>query len=63
MINGESNLLSKDKRLSNRIYILSNLDNLIKESVYYRTYSEEINSAKKVVKIKIIEKENKQKIL
>lgn len=39
MINGESKL-SKQQRIANRTFILNNLDDIIKESVYYRTNAE-----------------------
>lgn len=39
MKNGESSL-TKDQRIINRSFILSNLDDIIKESIYYRTNAE-----------------------
>lgn len=36
MISG-TNKLSKQQRIVNRTFILNNLDDIIKESVYYRT--------------------------
>lgn len=62
MINGE-NQLKKTDRISNRIHILSNLDAIIKESVYYRSYSEELNNCSATYKVSLSEKENKIKIL
>lgn len=62
MINGE-NQLKKTDRISNRIHILSNLEAIIKESVYYRSYSEELNNCSAIYKICLSEKENKIKIL
>lgn len=39
MKNGLSEYDSED-RISKRLFILNNLENLIRESVYYRTHSE-----------------------
>lgn len=33
--------MSNSQRLTNRIYIISNLDFLIKESIYHRNHAEE----------------------
>lgn len=62
MKSGEK-ILEKDDRINNRIYILSNIENLIKESVYYRTYSNEIVDENKVTSINIDTLEMKAKLL
>lgn len=41
--------LSLDNRLSRRFIALSNLDYHIEESVYYRSFSDDINSSEKLV--------------
>ena len=38
MINGQKN--SIEQRISKRIYLFSNLEDIIDESVYYRTHSD-----------------------
>lgn len=45
MKNGLSEYNSED-RISKRLFILTNLENLIRESVYYRTHSEAFVSTK-----------------
>lgn len=62
MKSGEK-ILEKDVRINNRIYILSNIENLIKESVYYRTYSEEFIQEKKATSISLNNVEMKAKLL
>lgn len=62
MKSGEK-LLVKEKRILNRIYILSEIDNIIKESVYYRTYSDEFYKGILIAKIPINLQESKTKIL
>lgn len=55
--------MNNSKRLSNRIWILQNLDSILKESIYYRTHSEEFESYNKIVVGKIDCKELKKKII
>ena len=38
MINGQEN--SIEERISKRIYLFSNIEDIIEESVYYRTHSD-----------------------
>lgn len=38
MINGQNNNI--EERISKRIYLFSNLEDIIEESVYYRTHSD-----------------------
>lgn len=45
MKNGLSEYNSED-RISKRLFILNNLENLIRESVYYRTHSDVFTSPK-----------------
>ena len=54
--------MNNDKRLLNRIEILSNLDYLIKESVYYRTHSDEFGQYGRIVLGNISEDKIKKKI-
>lgn len=44
MINGQDN--SIEKRISKRIYIFSNIQDIIEESVYYRTHSDNFHYPK-----------------
>jgi hypothetical protein len=60
MINGEKNLI-KESRIINRIFILSNLEDIIKESVYYRTHSGNFTE-EKIAILSINYPENKVKI-
>jgi hypothetical protein len=60
MKNGESKL-TKDQRIINRTFILNHLDDIIKESVYYRTNADNI-SEEVVAKINIYS-DTKVKIL
>lgn len=62
MKSGEK-ILDKEDRINNRIFILSNLDHIIKESVYYRTYSDEINALNKVATASIYQSDIKVRIL
>ena len=62
MKSGEK-ILNKEDRINNRIFILSNLDHIIKESVYYRTYSDEINALNKVATASIYQSDIKVRIL
>jgi len=62
MKSGEK-ILNKEDRINNRIFILSNLDHIIKESVYYRTYSDEINALNKVAAASIYQSDIKVRIL
>ena len=59
----ENFTLDKEDRINNRIFILSNLDHIIKESVYYRTYSDEINALNKVAAASIYQSDIKVRIL
>jgi len=61
MKSGE-NFLTKQKRISNRLHIISNLEDIIKESIYYRNNSDEIN-AEQVLKLNINVENNKGKLL
>lgn len=61
MTSGESNL-SKESRIINRMFILSNLEDIIRESVYYRTHSGNFTE-EKVATLSINYAENKVKIL
>jgi len=61
MKSGE-NFLTKEKRISNRLHIISNLEDIIKESIYYRNNSDEIN-AEQVLKLNINVENNKGKLL
>ena len=56
------NFLTKEKRISNRLHIISNLEDIIKESIYYRNNSDEIN-AEQVLKLNINVENNKGKLL
>jgi len=38
-----------EDRISKRYYLLSNLESIIQESVYYRSFSEDMKTDKKVV--------------
>ena len=38
-----------EDRIPKRYYLLSNLDSLIQESVYYRSFSDDMKSDKKVL--------------
>lgn len=62
MKSGEK-ILEKEDRISNRIFILSNIEALIKESVYYRTYSSEIILNNKVASISVFNSEMKAKLI
>lgn len=61
MTSGESNL-AKESRIINRMFILSNLEDIIRESVYYRTHSGNFTE-EKIATLSINESENKAKIL
>ena len=61
MTNGESNL-TKESRIINRMFILSNLEDIIRESVYYRTHSGNFTE-EKIATLSITEPENKAKRL
>lgn len=61
MKSGE-NFLTKEKRIGNRLHIISNLEDIIKESIYYRNNSDEIN-AEQVLKLNINVENNKGKLL
>lgn len=41
--------MKTDNRLLSRAFILSNLDQIIKESIYYRTHSEEFENYQQIV--------------
>lgn len=45
MKSGES-YLNKEKRIYNRMYILSHLEDIIKESIYYRNNSVDLKQSK-----------------
>ena len=60
MKSGESKL-SKEQRIVNRTFILNNLDDIIKESVYYRTNADCL-AGESVAKINIF-KDTKVKLL
>lgn len=62
MKSGEK-ILEKEDRINNRIFILSNIESLIKESVYYRTYSDEIIATNKIASISIFCDEIKAKLI
>jgi len=61
MISGENNL-AKQSRIINRMFILSNLEDIIRESVYYRTHSDNF-SEEKIATLSINYLENRAKIL
>jgi hypothetical protein len=44
-------VLILEDRIPKRYYLLSNLDSLIQESVYYRSFSDDMKSDKKVLYI------------
>lgn len=60
MTNGEK---TKEQRIANRHYLINSLDDIIKESVYYRNNSEYINVNNRVALIDINKEEIKVKIL
>jgi len=60
MKNGESKL-NKQQRIINRAFILNNLDDIIKESIYYRANADSL-SEQSVAKIHIYN-DTKVKIL
>lgn len=39
------NKMEQEKRIANRFYIIKNLTKYIEESVYYRSFAEEISSS------------------
>ena len=49
----------KDNRISKRFYILENLEYFISESVYYRSFSEEMITDKKTVLFNISNSEGR----
>lgn len=61
MTSGENNL-TKESRIINRMFILSNLEDIIKESVYYRTHSGNF-AEEKIATLSINYAESKAKIL
>lgn len=61
MTSGESSL-SKESRIINRMFILSNLEDIIKESIYYRNHSGNFVE-EKVATLSIEHLESKAKIL
>lgn len=46
MIDGSFKL---EDRISKRYYLLSNLESIIQESVYYRSFSDDMKTTKKVL--------------
>lgn len=62
MKNGKEKI-DTTKLISNRIYLIDNLDKLIKESVYYRSNSAPIILDNRIYIGNISEQEIKQKIL
>lgn len=46
MENGDSNKI--DNLISKRVYLISELNNIINESIYYRTHSDEFHSCVKI---------------
>ena len=55
--------MNSKQRLVNRVYIISNLDYIIKESIYHRTHSEEFEAYNPMPIGNINESELKAKIL
>lgn len=62
MKNGEK-ILTKENRIANRIYILSNIESIIKESVYYRNYSIDFVEKNKTATASILLNESKAKLI
>lgn len=62
MTNGEIDL-DTDLKIAKRIYIISNLEQIIKESIYYRTHAEDFNIANKINICSLEDKDTKKKIL
>jgi hypothetical protein len=56
-------ILEKEDRINNRIFILSNIEHMIKESVYYRTYSQEIQDCNKIASVVLSDSEMKAKLI
>jgi hypothetical protein len=53
---------TKEQRIANRYFLIDSLDNIIRESVYYRSHSHLINPERKVASLNIYSKEIKAKI-
>lgn len=55
--------MEKEQRINNRYYLLSNIENIINDSIYYRNNSKFMNSESKFIIGSIQDKELKKKIL
>jgi hypothetical protein len=62
MTNGEIDL-NTDLKIAKRIHIISNLEQIIKESIYYRTHAEDFNLSSKISICSLEDKDTKKKIL
>jgi hypothetical protein len=54
--------MEKEQRLSKRHYLISNLEKIIEDSIYYRNYNKYMNESKKISIGPITEKNIEAKI-
>ena len=59
----KSGKLTNDQKISTRYFVISSLEEIIKESVYYRSHSEILNVSTPVISLNIYENEMKAKLL